>query len=323
MYGKLFELASTLQEGVASKSLNLGVIVSTLRAIITSHLSRTAQSVPAVRPMAPGPLKASTTTASGPTAASPVARRPRAAAAPKAAEPTFSENASLQEVIRVCLDILSHSDASDTFSAPVTDDVAPGYSGAVATPMDLSTMRSKVDSYQNFAEFEQDIELICSNCILYNGKNSYYGVLADKFLRSWRGKRVALARKCPALIPALVPAKPKPRPVPQETAVPLVKKSEKPSVSTKVNKEMRRAAPKPSDSIEAVQSSRPALVPRPPGSAGGPPSRAALLAALERAWDILAGLDPTGVYASPVSHIYLVIALISNNVIVVCIDLQM
>ncbi len=41
--------------------------------------------------------------------------------------------------------------------------------------MDLSTAQAKLFKYRSFAEFEDDVALMVSNCIFYNGRNSYYG----------------------------------------------------------------------------------------------------------------------------------------------------
>lgn len=50
-----------------------------------------------------------------------------------------------------CLDYLhrmiSRKDKDEIFQWPVTDDIAPGYSLIIANPMDLSTMRKKIDTH--------------------------------------------------------------------------------------------------------------------------------------------------------------------------------
>jgi hypothetical protein len=58
-----------------------------------------------------------------------------------------------------CLDYLhrmiSRKDKEDIFQYPVTDDIAPGYSLIIENPMDLSTMRKKIDShaYNSLVEY--------------------------------------------------------------------------------------------------------------------------------------------------------------------------
>lgn len=50
-----------------------------------------------------------------------------------------------------CLDYLhrmiGRKDKEDIFQYPVTDQIAPGYSSIIKNPMDLSTMRKKIDTH--------------------------------------------------------------------------------------------------------------------------------------------------------------------------------
>lgn len=50
-----------------------------------------------------------------------------------------------------CLDhlhrMISRKDKEDIFQWPVTDDIAPGYSLIIKNPMDLSTMKKKIDAH--------------------------------------------------------------------------------------------------------------------------------------------------------------------------------
>jgi len=58
-----------------------------------------------------------------------------------------------------CLDylhrLIGRKDKEDIFQLPVTDDIAPGYSTIIKNPMDLSTMKKKIDSqmYMSIAEY--------------------------------------------------------------------------------------------------------------------------------------------------------------------------
>jgi len=56
------------------------------------------------------------------------------------------------------------------FEFPVTDLIAPGYSTIIKNPMDLSSMKSKIDSseYSNVMEYRDDLILMCDNCMTYN-----------------------------------------------------------------------------------------------------------------------------------------------------------
>lgn len=58
-----------------------------------------------------------------------------------------------------CLDyihrMICRKDKEDIFQYPVTDDIAPGYSLIIEHPMDLSTMRKKIDThaYKSLVEY--------------------------------------------------------------------------------------------------------------------------------------------------------------------------
>lgn len=66
-------------------------------------------------------------------------------------ETTPNRNYIDESRLAECLDYLhrmiSRKDKDDIFQWPVTDDIAPGYSLIIANPMDLSTMRKKIDSH--------------------------------------------------------------------------------------------------------------------------------------------------------------------------------
>ncbi|KAK3255404.1 hypothetical protein CYMTET_35411 [Cymbomonas tetramitiformis] len=111
-------------------------------------------------------------------------------------------------------------DEHGTFAAPVTDDIAPNYSKIIHHPMDLGTMRKKLGKgkyrggktwQEGFAAFTKDVELMCKNCMKYNGDGEYYqegekllvyaqdllGELEQKLERITQGS-VARARKAAA-----------------------------------------------------------------------------------------------------------------------------
>jgi hypothetical protein len=50
---------------------------------------------------------------------------------------------------------VSRKDKDEIFQFPVTDDIAPGYSLIIRNPMDLSTMKKKIDKglYKNILEY--------------------------------------------------------------------------------------------------------------------------------------------------------------------------
>ena len=47
-------------------------------------------------------------------------------------------------------------DTNGFFAFPVTDNIAPGYSSVISTPMDFSAMQSKIENaeYQNVLEYK-------------------------------------------------------------------------------------------------------------------------------------------------------------------------
>lgn len=60
------------------------------------------------------------------------------------------------------------------FHFQVSDKDAPGYSKKIAHPMDLSTVRSKIEArrYGNVLGLHQDLCRIFDNCVQFNGPNS-------------------------------------------------------------------------------------------------------------------------------------------------------
>ncbi len=52
----------------------------------------------------------------------------------------------------------------------------PDYMDHILHPMDLSTMRKRIDAqgYKNLDEFEADFNLIIENCMKYNGKDTFF-----------------------------------------------------------------------------------------------------------------------------------------------------
>ncbi|CAF0834997.1 unnamed protein product [Brachionus calyciflorus] len=87
-----------------------------------------------------------------------------------------------------CLDYLhrmiGRKDKEDIFGLPVTDDIAPGYSTIIKNPMDLSTMRKKIDThaYNSIVEYRNDMILMCENCMIYNKSDTIYYQAAKKML---------------------------------------------------------------------------------------------------------------------------------------------
>ena len=54
-------------------------------------------------------------------------------------------NTNLSRFLEYLLKLLQKKDSNSFFAVPVNDQFAPGYSQIIKTPMDFSTMRSKVN----------------------------------------------------------------------------------------------------------------------------------------------------------------------------------
>ncbi|XP_077994227.1 transcription intermediary factor 1-alpha-like isoform X2 [Glandiceps talaboti] len=84
---------------------------------------------------------------------------------------------------RILLELFCHNE-SPPFHEPVSKTV-PNYYKIVAHPMDLSTIKCKLDSYENVEDFISDCRLVFTNCALFNGMESLVGRAGkkvDKFL---------------------------------------------------------------------------------------------------------------------------------------------
>ncbi len=61
-----------------------------------------------------------------------------------------------------CLDhlhrMICRKDKEDIFTWPVTDDIAPGYSLIIKNPMDLSTMKKKIDAHMYSSVMEYRVK---------------------------------------------------------------------------------------------------------------------------------------------------------------------
>lgn len=68
------------------------------------------------------------------------------------------------------LEDLSKHDKRGWFLVPVTSQIAPDYHTIIKAPMDLGTMRSKVEAndYDNLESFVADLVLVFQNCKTYN-----------------------------------------------------------------------------------------------------------------------------------------------------------
>ncbi|KAM9342704.1 bromodomain and PHD finger-containing protein 3 [Pholidichthys leucotaenia] len=74
------------------------------------------------------------------------------------------------------LDQLQEKDTAQIFTEPVDVSQVPDYLDFVSRPMDFSTMRSKLEnhSYRSVSDLEADFNLMVSNCLLYNAKDTVF-----------------------------------------------------------------------------------------------------------------------------------------------------
>lgn len=76
---------------------------------------------------------------------------------------------ALRSLMEQAWEYLRDLDALGFFATPVSDLVAPGYSKLIARPMDLSLVRMKLNKkYKSLEAMGKDVELMVSNCFLYN-----------------------------------------------------------------------------------------------------------------------------------------------------------
>ncbi|XP_050443601.1 peregrin isoform X2 [Adelges cooleyi] len=81
-------------------------------------------------------------------------------------------NAFLHTVLKQ----LVAKDTGQIFIEPVDQDEVPDYGEIVKNPMDLQTMGTKINNseYSTFEDFESDFNLMISNCLAYNSKETIF-----------------------------------------------------------------------------------------------------------------------------------------------------
>lgn len=74
------------------------------------------------------------------------------------------------------LDQLFAKDANEIFTEPVDIEEVPDYMDVVTHPMDLGTMRKKLQAgkYQTLDDMENDFNLMIQNCLAYNNKDTIF-----------------------------------------------------------------------------------------------------------------------------------------------------
>src|SRR5699024_9973860 len=80
------------------------------------------------------------------------------------------------------LDRVVEKDTNKFFCEPVSIEHVPDYLSYIQEPMDLGTMRQKVEQcqYRSFDAFQRDLELIISNCKTYNTPTTIWHKAAIK-----------------------------------------------------------------------------------------------------------------------------------------------
>ncbi|NWU07829.1 BRPF3 protein, partial [Cephalopterus ornatus] len=98
-------------------------------------------------------------------------------------------------LLRTTLDLLQEKDAAQIFTEPVNLNEA-NYLEFISNPMDFSTMRRKLEShlYRTLDEFEEDFNLIVTNCMRYNAKDTIFHRAAVR-LRDFGGAILRHARR--------------------------------------------------------------------------------------------------------------------------------
>ncbi|XP_026221386.1 bromodomain-containing protein 1-like isoform X2 [Anabas testudineus] len=85
-------------------------------------------------------------------------------------------------LLRAVLSQLQEKDQYSIFAQPVNIKEVPDYLDHIKKPMDFSTMRKHIDAhgYRSLEEFEADFNLIISNCMTYNAKETFFYKAAQR-----------------------------------------------------------------------------------------------------------------------------------------------
>ena len=89
------------------------------------------------------------------------------------------------ELEKVVDDLLGH-DLACFFNYPISEETISEYQKyreVVVEPMDLSTIKKKIEEYKSFEDFDHDVKLVFNNAIRYNNKESMYSKAAGIMLK--------------------------------------------------------------------------------------------------------------------------------------------
>jgi len=113
--------------------------------------------------------------------------------------PNSKNSNSLGKVLEYLLVMLEKKDVNNFFAAPVSDAIAPGYSTIIKEPMDFSTMRLLLEEgkFTSLNQFRSSFDLICNNCMTYNGPETVFFKSAKLLQR--QGQRILAPERIKAL----------------------------------------------------------------------------------------------------------------------------
>jgi hypothetical protein len=94
---------------------------------------------------------------------------------------------TLKELMRIFVQKLGEYDQYDIFAEPVGDNI-PGYRNVIEHPMDFTTMIKKITEgqYTEYVPFENDMELVFTNCKKFNPADTVYYKEANRLHRYYR-----------------------------------------------------------------------------------------------------------------------------------------
>ncbi|XP_059177445.1 BRCA2-interacting transcriptional repressor EMSY-like isoform X2 [Physella acuta] len=112
--------------------------------------------------------------------------------------------------------------AAEWFTFPVDSTDAPDYYTVIQNPMDFSTMRKKLETgqYSCFEDFQSDMELIRTNCYLYNSEGTKVRRDCDEVMTFYRSELAKLQEKQTSKAFMQSASSPLKRPKADEKAVP-------------------------------------------------------------------------------------------------------
>uniref|UniRef100_A0A8R1I8D5 Bromo domain-containing protein n=1 Tax=Caenorhabditis japonica TaxID=281687 RepID=A0A8R1I8D5_CAEJA len=96
--------------------------------------------------------------------------------------PSFSSFTAIQLIQDHILRKLVEKDPEQYFAFPVTPSMAPDYGEIVKEPMDLQTIREKIEDqkYPSLPMMKEDCQLIVANAMLYNQPNTVFYLAANR-----------------------------------------------------------------------------------------------------------------------------------------------